>query len=446
MTINESAFQNLVEISKEYEAAIKALNMQTINLMQNDGMREALRKIALAADLSYPRPNSSLTNAIKNLEKAIPRVDLASQNIAKSLQIISNRYKDFFNEYVTVAMADNTREALERSQITSIAQLCLSNETPMIHDTISCFANAKYEFLPDVLNRAMSGSTIGAADVAFIKVGTIIPIIEKELVYPKGFKSALSQLNKATADDISDNPHIKYDTKSNKFTKNDASIDSRSMNIVCSGIEVIGAGELFTEEELMDFVSFLSRTPMGAAFNDTGKKIHEWLTELYLKKLNIITFDHDIYYHCRSRNSEDAPYTYDEMLKAPYGYPKAGRYNQVGRAHFYFADTRKGAETEVKRHLRKNEVLQTVKIKPKRKIELLDLSGTLQRGTTFLKMIRFPLKDMDNQMPKEYLLPCYVADCCKLIGTEGIKYYGSKEYNNYVSWEDGYFLDAGMCG
>lgn len=165
-----------------------------------------------------------------------------------------------------------------------------------------------------------------------------------------------------------------------------------------------------------------------------------------IAKLNIITFDHDIYYHCRSRNSEDAPYTYDEMLKAPYGYPKAGRYNQVGRAHFYFADTRKGAETEVKRHLRKNEVLQTVKIKPKRKIELLDLSGTLQRGTTFLKMIRFPLKDMDNQMPKEYLLPCYVADCCKLIGIEGIKYYGSKEYNNYVSWEDGYFLDAGMCG
>lgn len=58
----------------------------------------------------------------------------------------------------------------------------------------------------------------------------------------------------------------------------------------------------------------------------------------------------------------------------------------------------------------------------------------------------FRLKENDtNKMPTEYLLPGYVAECCKLIGIEGIKFYGSEKYVNYVSWENGYFEDAGMC-
>ena len=48
-------------------------------------------------------------------------------------------------------------------------------------------------------------------------------------------------------------------------------------------------------------------------------------------------------------------------------------------------------------------------------------------------------------LSREYLMPCYVSDCCEALGFEGIKYYGSKEYNNYVAWSDGYFDYAGMC-
>ena len=140
------------------------------------------------------------------------------------------------------------------------------------------------------------------------------------------------------------------------------------------------------------------------------------------------------------------PFTFDEMMKAPYGLPGAGRFNQVGRPHFYFASTKHGAEVEVKKHLKKDEVLQTVMIRPVKEIRLLDLSQSLQRGVTFLKWMRYPLSEVKNQMPREYLLPCYVADCCQMIGFDGIKYYGSKEYDNYVSWSDGYFADAGMCG
>ena len=54
-------------------------------------------------------------------------------------------------------------------------------------------------------------------------------------------------------------------------------------------------------------------------------------------------------------------------------------------------------------------------------------------------------EEIANNLPRQYLLPGLVGDCCQRIGFDGIKYYGSKEYDNYVSWSDGYFADAGMC-
>ena len=41
--------------------------------------------------------------------------------------------------------------------------------------------------------------------------------------------------------------------------------------------------------------------------------------------------------------------------------------------------------------------------------------------------------------PREYLIPNFVSDCCKRLEIEGIKYYGGKDYSNYVSWHEGYF-------
>ena len=39
---------------------------------------------------------------------------------------------------------------------------------------------------------------------------------------------------------------------------------------------------------------------------------------------------------------------------------------------------------------------------------------------------------------KEYLLPNYVASCCREIGIDGIKY-RSTGYNCCVLWKDDYF-------
>ena len=69
---------------------------------------------------------------------------------------------------------------------------------------------------------------------------------------------------------------------------------------------------------------------------------------------------------------------------------------------------------------------------------MIDLSGTIQNAKTFLKYLRFPCDDQ-SAMPRVYLIPNYVSDCCRLHGIEGIKYYGSKKYSNYVTWHAGYF-------
>ena len=42
-------------------------------------------------------------------------------------------------------------------------------------------------------------------------------------------------------------------------------------------------------------------------------------------------------------------------------------------------------------------------------------------------------------MRSEYLIPSFVADCCYSSNIDGIKYYGSKEYTNYVTWDDRHF-------
>ena len=125
-------------------------------------------------------------------------------------------------------------------------------------------------------------------------------------------------------------------------------VNSRTLNVLSAGIMVIG-DELFSETELINFISILYQTPMLGGLQETGMKILEWLTELYRTGINTLDFDRSLYYHSRQRNKDTMPYSYDEMLKAPNGIPNAGRFNQVGRAHYYFADTRNGAEAEVKK-------------------------------------------------------------------------------------------------
>lgn len=196
----------------------------------------------------------------------------------------------------------------------------------------------------------------------------------------------------------------------------------------------------FTENELIDFMSYLDSYPMMAMKNQVGKKIYN-LIKGFPK---IIDFDHDKYYHCRARGKDDAPYIWEQMRKAPYGVTFSGRFNHVGQAFFYFADTIEGAQKELLKHMsdtdKNKKVIQTVEIGFESHIRLLDLSSKSIKGlNVFLKYIRFPLNGDTSNRPRVYLIPSFVAECCREVGIEGIKYYGGDDYSNYVTWNDGYY-------
>lgn len=52
-----------------------------------------------------------------------------------------------------------------------------------------------------------------------------------------------------------------------------------------------------------------------------------------------------------------------------------------------------------------------------------------------------PTGENNKGVVREYMLPNYVANCCRDLGITGIKYKSSQsaKYNCIVLWNDGYF-------
>lgn len=126
------------------------------------------------------------------------------------------------------------------------------------------------------------------------------------------------------------------------------------------------------------------------------------------------------------------------MTCAPHGITSFGRFNHIGDNYFYFSDQKTGAVEEVRKHSPKNKV-QVARLRPKGKIRMVDISQNEEN--VFLKYCRFKFDPTSNKkVPREYLIPSYFSDCCKLQGFDGIKYYGTLSYKNYVTWKDGHFV------
>lgn len=84
-------------------------------------------------------------------------------------------------------------------------------------------------------------------------------------------------------------------------------------------------------------------------------------------------------------------------------------------------------------------MIQIAAIRPIKSIKMIDLSeAKLSKRNNFIDHIRQTVSDNSSTVKKEYLLPNFVASCCKQVGIEDIKYYSSG-YNCYVTWEDDYF-------
>ncbi len=331
-------------------------------------------------------------------------------------------------------------DATER-QLASLALIEHSVATPMLRAFQQSLQTFNFARCGEVLLQTMSQSLIDVSDLAFIRLDEMAAELSKEQRYARGLKTVISDIRPATAHRLTQCESLQFQTKEKRFIVEatpDATASVGEMNVLCSGAILLDAvcdtDERFDEAELVSFMNKLDESASFASEHPTGQKILALIRE----QCDIVGFDRDVYYHARALPEGGNSFLNSEMLTAPHGVTGAGRYNRPGNAYYYFADTKQGAESEVKKHNAKAAV-QIAAIRPITPIRLLDLSGNIKGCKHFLDHIRFGVSDSNSRMPREYLIPNFVSDCCRELHIEGIKYYGSKEYCNYVSWRDRYF-------
>lgn len=253
--------------------------------------------------------------------------------------------------------------------------------------------------------------------------------------FAKGTLSSINQMHIGTAKRLANTSSFNFLKENRTFFVEDSPSNAatiQEMNIVCSGADVLLD---ISEVELVNFLSTLTNSLTFASSDPVGVKIFNLVSAWR----PTIGFDCNQYYHARTFEIGTAPYPADEMCAAPSGITWHGRFNWPGKSHYYFSDQNKGALYEMEKHATKPCRIQIASIKPIKEIKLIDLSGE-NKGNKFLEHCRFPMSSgKHNIRERAYLLPCYVSDCCARLGLDGIKYYGSKKYSNYVTWTDGHF-------
>ena len=374
---------------------------------------------------------------------------------ASGLKTYSNLQLMVSEVFMKNLIQSGTLQGLSEIQVKQMANLQSSvslianlfNETTLLRELEKNLASVNISGCLNAVQKSIGSGEICMPDIFFFKTTDVLKVLEAGLKIPRRLRSDIKGLNKSSAIRLAANNNITFVRDEGVFV-NDFNTAAKSsvseMNVICGAKEVLDRAaseqEAVSENELMDFMSFLDEHPMLAMRHEAGRKIYDIIKNFS----NIINFDKKYYYHCRARNKEDAPYVRSQLKSAPHGITSSGRYNHAGQSYFYFADTKEGAETEIRKHMSQKDkdekVLQTVQISHKGDVKLIDLSGKSLRGlNTFLRYIRFSLADDKSNRPRVYLIPSFVSDCCADCGFDGIKYYGGKDYSNYVTWKDCYY-------
>ena len=413
MDSNENTYGNMIEflgqISETNRKAMTQFNF------------EAIEKAVNAAN--------AIVNRLYDFEAAFSNISNVLRMQYESINSIASFSSDMIS-----GMADLQ---------TSVALASSLYDSVMIDNVAKYLATLNIGGCVQAIQDTVDKPSIIMPDYSFLKTSPIIKSVRKDLVFPYGFVTDMRHFNSSSAKQIASNCNITFNTETRCFVSGDYTTNTTEMNTICTGIrflEVLGDDEVFSENELIEFMSFLDRTPKLAMSNEIGIKILNLVRSID----HSISFDRDEFFHSRPREKDQAPFIWSQMLKAPYGVSSIGRYNDIGQPYFYFADTENGSINEIKKHLSKNDyskfVIQTVAITAGKKVRLIDLSAKEMRGlNTFLKYLRFPFSADSGKRPREYLIPQFVSDCCVSCGIDGIKYYGGKDYSNYVTWKDEYY-------
>ena len=280
--------------------------------------------------------------------------------------------------------------------------------------------------LNDVLERS-----IAAQNFAVVR---ILPNYD-ELELPRGGKKVLKSLTKTTSKKLMQSDKIRFDPKKKDFYHEDSpdiKLSADQITVVESSLELF---EEFSLDSLLSFESKLEQNYAFASQHPVGVRIFEILRNWN----HFVSFENITYYHARTLGGHQRPYHDSEMMKAPTNVSAHGRYNEVGRSCYYIAEDKEGALKEIYKHSGGTKPrVQIIGLKAVKPVKLLDLSGEAKKANRFIEHMRFTVENEIGKTVREYLLPNYVASCCKEIGIDGIRY-RSTGYNCCVLWKDDYF-------
>ena len=285
-------------------------------------------------------------------------------------------------------------------------------------------------------NRALDKTDIFERSIAAQNIAVLRMMPDyRKLLLPRKGKKVISGLTKSAAQKVMQTDELLFDPKHGDFFYKDfpeKKVSSNKISVAESSIELF---EEISFSDLVDFESLLYDDVTFAVEHPVGSKIYE-----IIKKWNtFIHFDRSTYFHARALGDNGQSYLNQEMLKAPRNVSCHGRYNAIGKACYYFSDSKSGAVSEIRKHAgNKKPVIQVAEIKPVKSICMIDLSIKVSSKNKFMEHMRYAVDNEEGKIVKQYLLPNYVASCCKKLGIEGIKYL-SGDYVCYVTWKDDYF-------
>lgn len=433
------------------------------NLYGSDGLRQLQQTFDRVSTLTSYFDRNSIRNTLMDVAAQVQFDKISNRDAMASISSALMQFSDN-------ALSRLQVECLSSLQLQTMQLSAQAVQTEMITNFSSSLRALDIESCIGSVRYALKQPIVDAPDVGFIKLSLLGNFRDVKDVYPVGMLSRLNEINKLTAEQLIKSEGIQLIANMRSYVLNENysyHITGSELNAICAALDALLAGisgttnrekdydekeycsddfDCITVDDLMQLMEILETASTQVMESMCAQRVKNIIRN-YNRRIG---FDKEFYYHARTRKSCETPYPAEKMQRAPRRVAGAGRYNDPGQAHYYFADSVEGTRIEMMKHMsrddKKIKVIQTVKLRPVCEIDLIDFSAKhLRKDSAFFRYLREPIDDLEDVLPRQYLIPNFVKDCCKDLGMEGIKYYGGADYSNYVSWEDNYLEPVGMC-
>lgn len=191
-----------------------------------------------------------------------------------------------------------------------------------------------------------------------------------------------------------------------------------------SAFGIVSIFDNISEEEAFNFYNYLVKYPMLGLNHEIGKKVFK-----EIKRSSLIEKSEIRLFRARTRSKgQERPFPEKEMFEPPFGRSSHGRYNLPGLNVLYTCDSFEGAIKEVKPG--KGTKVDIIEWELLGGFKMLDLSEV---DCPLVNYCNFS-SDSDYNLKPSYLVPNFIAQCCDLLGVDGLIYKSDmlEDANNYV--------------